>query len=145
MCFSSKQATQPISFLIEEVHIIFFFPFAIINILEKIAISQRLQLSALPCDDASESQENSRQSPVFLHTLYDTSNHRIDFIGISITSLPLDSVFAWLMSSHILPLLFVGNRGKEKEDREIILSLFFRFLPFVSPSTNGCYKIKRHG
>lgn len=35
MCFSSKHATQPISFLIEEVHIIFFFPFAVINILEK--------------------------------------------------------------------------------------------------------------
>lgn len=30
---------------------------------------------------------------MFLHTLHDTSNHRIDFIGISITSLPLNSIF----------------------------------------------------
>lgn len=74
-----------------------FILFSVINISEKIATSQRVQLPALPCADASEFKENSRQSPVFLHALYDTSNHRIDFIGISITSLPLDSIFSQLM------------------------------------------------
>lgn len=91
-----RTGSQSLSFLIEEV-LIYFFHFAVINVLERIAVSQRLQLSALLCDEASESQENSRQSPVFPHTLYDTSNHRPDFIGISITSLPLDSVFSWVM------------------------------------------------
>lgn len=125
-----------------------FFPFSVINISEKIATSERVQLSALPWVDASEFKENSRQSPVFLHfmiytlwyTLYDASNHRIDFIGISITSLPLDSIF-----SHWCNLTVFICRGKEKGiARNYFDTFFFRFLPVVSPSTNGCYKIKRH-
>lgn len=52
--FQFKTGYPAYLFLIEEVHI-FFFPFAVINILETIAVSQRLQLSALPCDDTSES------------------------------------------------------------------------------------------